>query len=493
MDRTIYATNSIRSSRHALVLVPALTVLVLGILWVTILLRLQVEKASVMRDTRVAARTLADALETHTLKTVHDVDEIALLVKYGYERTPQTFDLAAYRAYGLITADTALQVTIAGADGRVIASTLPFSGTVDLKDREHFRVHLSPANIGLFISQPVIGRISRQWSVQATRRIDRPDGGFGGVVIVSEDPAYLTDGFYNNAALGERGMIAVLSGRGFILSRRAGNSPSRSGEALPSSYVPLGKTVLADFSDPIDHVERVVASRHLEKYGLTVVAGLSVDEALDDYYRMRRVYVTMAGTITVMLAALSAWITALIVKLLNGKEELRRLSQTDRLTDLPNRGKIVDLLDEAIAAPGAVGKVAVIFVDLDNFKDLNDTYGHQCGDEVLAMVAARLQATVQERGVVGRLGGDEFLLVLTTDAITDVVEQMVTELTAALQVPLNSRWGVETVGASFGIAILNAGEDSCELIRKADFAMYQAKNRGPAYRIDSSTDRILAG
>ncbi|MFM0000592.1 sensor domain-containing diguanylate cyclase [Paraburkholderia dipogonis] len=493
MDRTIYATNSIRSSRHALVLVPALTVLVLGILWVTILLRLQVEKASVMRDTRVAARTLADALETHTLKTVHDVDEIALLVKYGYERTPQTFDLAAYRAYGLITADTALQVTIAGADGRVIASTLPFSGTVDLKDREHFRVHLSPANIGLFISQPVIGRISRQWSVQATRRIDRPDGGFGGVVIVSEDPAYLTDGFYNNAALGERGMIAVLSGRGFILSRRAGNSPSRSGEALPSSYVPLGKTVLADFSDPIDHVERVVASRHLEKYGLTVVAGLSVDEALDDYYRMRRVYVTMAATITVMLAALSTWITALIVKLLNGKEELRRLSQTDRLTDLPNRGKIVDLLDEAIAAPGAVGKVAVIFVDLDNFKDLNDTYGHQCGDEVLAMVAARLQATVQERGVVGRLGGDEFLLVLTTDAITDVVEQMVTELTAALQAPLNSRWGVETVGASFGIAILNAGEDSCELIRKADFAMYQAKNRDPAYRIDSSTDRIFAG
>ena len=337
-----------------------------------------------MRDTRVAARTLADALETHTLKTVHDVDEIALLVKYGYERTPQTFDLAAYRAYGLITADTALQVTIAGADGRVIASTLPFSGTVDLKDREHFRVHLAPADIGLFISQPVIGRISRQWSVQATRRIDRPDGGFGGVVIVSEDPAYLTDGFYNNAALGERGMIAVLSGRGFILSRRAGTSPSRSGEALPSRYIPLGKTVLADFSDPIDHVERVVASRHLEKYGLTVVAGLSVDEALDDYYRMRRVYVTMASTISVMLAALSTWITALIVKLLNGKEELRRLSQTDRLTDLPNRGKIVDLLDEAIAAPGAVGKVAVIFVDLDNFKELNDTYGHHCGDEVLA-------------------------------------------------------------------------------------------------------------
>lgn len=493
MDRTIYAASRTRSSRHALVLVPTLTVLVLGILWVTILLRLEIEKAAVMRDTRVAASTLADSLETHTLKTIHDVDEIALLVKYGCENAQQSFNLAAYRAHGLITADTALQVTIAGADGRVTASTLPFSGTIDLKDREHFRVHLSPVDIGLFISQPVLGRISKQWSVQATRRINNRDGSFGGVVIVSEDPAYLTDGFYNKAALGESGMIAVLSGRGFMLSRRAGDSPSRSGEVLPSGYSALGKTELADFTDPIDHVERVVASRHLEKYGLTVAAGLSVDEALDDYFRMRRVYVAMALTISVMLAALSTWITALIFKLLKNKEALQRLSQTDRLTDLPNRGKIVDLLDEAIAAPDAVGTVAAIFVDLDDFKEFNDTYGHQCGDEILVMVAGRLRATVEARGVVGRLGGDEFLIVLKADAVSGVVEQIVGELMVALQAPLHSRWGVERVGASFGISILRAGEDSCELIRKADFAMYEAKNRNPAYRAEPSADRALAG
>ena len=81
---------------------------------------------------------------------------------------------------------------------------------------------------------------------------------------------------------------------------------------------------------------------------------------------------------------------------------------------------------------------------------------------------------------------------LKADAITGVVEQMAGELTAALQVPLNSRWGVETVGASFGMATLKAGEDSSELIRKADFAMYEAKNREPAYRIESSADGIFA-
>lgn len=492
MNRPSHDFSSARSSRRALMLVPTLAMLILGILWVTILLRLQVEKDAVMRDTRVAARTLADALATHTLKTIHDVDEIALLVKFGYESAPRAFNLATYQAYGLISADTALQVTIAGADGWVVASTLPYSGAIDLGDREHFRIHRLNADTGLFISQPVLGRISKQWSVQGTRRINRPDGSFGGVVIVSENPSYLTDGFYNRAALGDHGMIAVLSGRGFMLSRRAGDAPSRTGDAPPNGYVAQRGTDPDDFKDPLDNVERVVASRHIEKYGLTVVAGLSVDEALDDYFRMRRVYVTMATAISVVLAALSTWITALILKLLRGKEELRRLSQTDRLTNLPNRGRIVDLLDEAIASPDAVGKVAVIFVDLDGFKKLNDTFGHQCGDEILITVAARLQGTIRNRGVVGRLGGDEFLIVIKTEFVSGSVEPILDDLSAALQAPLDLRWGVEVIGASLGVSVLKAGEDSNELIRKADFAMYEAKNRPPLRDSPAEMNCVIA-
>ena len=218
-----------KAPHRAFILLPALTVLILAVLWVTILMRLRVEKAAVLHDARVAAGTVASALDTHTLKTIHDVDTIALLVKYGYESSPDTFDLKKYQAYGLITADTALQVTLAGADGHVIASTIPFSGAIDLSDRKHFRVHRERPDVGLFLSEPLIGRISRQWSIQATRRINRPDGGFGGVVIVSENPAWLTDGFYTSAALGEHGMIAVLSGGGSMLSRRAGDAP------IPSS------------------------------------------------------------------------------------------------------------------------------------------------------------------------------------------------------------------------------------------------------------------
>jgi GGDEF domain-containing protein len=85
----------------------------------------------------------------------------------------------------------------------------------------------------------------------------------------------------------------------------------------------------------------------------------------------------MALIISFILIGFSLWIMALVAKLLKGKEELRRLSETDRLTGLFNRGRIKDLLHRAVSSPDASGRVAAIFVDLDNFKQLNDTHGHQ--------------------------------------------------------------------------------------------------------------------
>ena len=477
---------------RAFILLPALTVLILAVLWVTILMRLRVEKAAVLHDTHMAARTVASALGTHTLKTMHDVDAIALLVKHGYESSPATFDLKTYQAYGLITADTALQVTLAGPDGHVTASTIPFSGSVDLSDRKHFRVHRERSDVGLYISEPLIGRISRQWSIQATRRINRPDGSFGGVVIVSENPAWLTDGFYTSAALGEHGMIAVLSGHGFMLSRRAGGAPSRTGETLPMGYIAERSNDGSEFVDPIDHVERIVATDDVQRYGLIVMAGLSVDEALDDYYRMRRVYVTMASVISVILVGLSTWIAALILKLLEGKEQLRQLAHTDRLTGLSNRGCIMDALEEAVAAPDAAGRVAVIFVDLDRFKELNDTFGHHLGDSILAEIARRLKDATQDRARVGRLGGDEFLVVIQNDAACETASRIAACITSALDTPVSVNGDAYRVCASLGVAVLQPGERAADLVKTADLVMYDAKERSRASRAPVVSNTLVA-
>lgn len=491
LRRFIQRARSGRAFHRAFVLLPALTVLILAVLWVTILARLHVEKSAVLHDTRVAARTVASALDTHTRKTIHDVDTIALLVKYGYESSPQTFDLKKYQAYGLITADTALQVTLAGADGHVITSTIPFTGSVDLSDREHFRVHRDNPDTGLFISRPVIGRISRQWSIQATRRINRPDGSFGGVVIVSENPAYLTDGFYTSAALGDHGMIAVLSKSNFMLSRRAGDAPSRTGETMPVGYLDPNQNN-DEFVDPIDRVERIVATHTVKPYGLTVVAGLSVDEALDDYYRMRRVYVTMASVISVILVGLATWILALIAKLLTGREQLRRLAHTDRLTGLSNRGCIMDLLEEAVAAPDAVGRIAVIFVDLDGFKALNDTFGHHLGDAILIEIARRLTEVTYGDGEVGRLGGDEFLVVVTGGDVNETVAGIVKGITFALEWPIDVQGNEYRVRASLGVAVLQPGDRAEDLVKRADRTMYDAKEHSRTHRASVGTRALSA-
>ncbi|WP_240702320.1 sensor domain-containing diguanylate cyclase [Trinickia terrae] len=468
---------------RTLLLIPALTFAVLCVLWCTILLRLEVEKAAALRDTRLAARMLADSLRTHTLKTIHDVDEIALLVKYGYEKAHDAgrpFDLQSYQAHGLISSDTALQVTLVGPDGHVTMSTTPVTGVVDLSDREHFRVHRASPDVGLFISRPVIGRVSKHWSVQATRRLNNPDGSFAGVVVVSEDPAYLTDGFYNRTALGDHGMIAVVSRHGFMLSRRAENARSTAGQALPAGYDALLGEPETTLDDALDHVERIVAGSALDQYGLLAVAGLSVEDALDEYYRMRRVYVSMATVISLMLVGFAAWIMALIRKLLAGREELQRLSRLDRLTGLLNRGRISDLLTQAVAAADAAGRVAAIFVDLDDLKQLNDARGHQAGDTVLAALADRLRRVAGERGQIGRVGGDEFLVLVETVAANagEVAALIVRESAEALHEPVMLLNGEPyRMKASFGMAVLEAFETADDLVRRADTAMYDAKER----------------
>lgn len=485
MEPTLPGLERGKSLPRALIFIPALTFVVLCMLWITISVRLHLEKVAVLRETEDEAQTLVRSLQNHTLKTVHDVDEIALLIKYGYESAPQTFDLSKYEARGLISADTALQVTLVGPDGRVMASTLKFTGVIDLSDREHFLVHRSNPDAGLFISKPVIGRVSKQWSVQATRRINRPDGSFGGVIVVSEDPAYLTDGFYNRAALGEHGLIAVVSRHGFTLSRRAGEAPSTTGGPLPDGYKTVLSTHDGTVVDPVDHIERIVASRSIDRYDLMVVAGLSVDEALDDYFKMRRVYVVMALVISFILIGFSIWIMALVTKLLKGEEELRRLSETDRLTGLFNRGRITDLLHQAVSQPDASGRVAAIFVDLDDFKQLNDTHGHQAGDEALVILADRIRAAVGTRGAVGRLGGDEFLVIVgATPAhdidARDIATQTAEDIARTLTMAVTVRNNPYMMCASLGVAVLEQGDSADDLVRKADEAMYEAKEHGRA-------------
>jgi diguanylate cyclase (GGDEF)-like protein len=162
-------------------------------------------------------------------------------------------------------------------------------------------------------------------------------------------------------------------------------------------------------------------------------------------------------------------------------DELRRQAFHDALTGLANRNLLLDRLEHAVAQrPGPnVGLYAILFLDLDDFKAVNDNVGHSGGDELLLTVAQRLLKGLRPRDTAARLGGDEFAILLEDLRSKDEAHQVARRLINEVAAPIRIGDMDLTVGTSIGIAIGIAGESSAEdLLRNADFAMYRAKLLG---------------
>jgi diguanylate cyclase (GGDEF)-like protein len=161
--------------------------------------------------------------------------------------------------------------------------------------------------------------------------------------------------------------------------------------------------------------------------------------------------------------------------------ELARSGQRDALTNLPNRLLMLDRLENAIAtARRHETRIAVLFIDLDNFKRINDTLGHAIGDEALKLAARRLQSAVRDSDTVSRHGGEEFLVLLTDISQAADAASIAQKLQASLAAPARAGEHRLHLSASVGITIYpEDAEDAQTLISRADAAMYRSKRRGP--------------
>ncbi len=231
--------------------------------------------------------------------------------------------------------------------------------------------------------------------------------------------------------------------------------------------------------DPSDRDEAVAAKQRM------ILAGTEVEQRSDTYRLHRRdgttVWVRDDAMVLYNQDGNPAF-QGVLVDVTQEKDLEERLGHQafhDPLTGLPNRRLFRERVDRALAAPAWPGGGSIVlFIDLDNFKTVNDSFGHASGDEVIVAAARRIKSCARAGDTAVRLGGDEFALLLDNATVEQAAALAARILVALHDTPVEFSGNTVVVGASIGIAAAVPGETTETLLRNADLAMYQAKRRG---------------
>ncbi len=186
------------------------------------------------------------------------------------------------------------------------------------------------------------------------------------------------------------------------------------------------------------------------------------------------------GAFVLLAAFVLHYIRRTAATIAAGEDQLRHLAMHDPLSDLPNRTYFGERLAAAMDEAGRDASLAaVLSIDLDHFKDINDTLGHHIGDGLIRSVAQRLVRTLRSGDLVARLGGDEFAVITTEVADLTALDEIAQRLIEALRAPYDVVGHTLVIGASIGIAVIDRRSGAAaDIMRRADVALYRAKNEG---------------
>ena len=275
--------------------------------WAAVYYQVVHDKSQAKAAAETNAQNLAKAFEEHVLATVRHLDSTLLILRDSSLQRPASFleQLAIFKRTlpdNLIT-----QVSVIDARGVIVFSELRLpDAQTDLSDREHFRFQRDSKEDALFISKPVIGRVSGKWSLVFTRKILRRDGGFGGVVSVSVAPEFFSS-FFRSVDLGRNGVVSLIGTDHVIRARsRVGIYPSDAkGQLLPADrpcFDP-GRPAAGTYVLPssTDRLSRVWSYRRLRSYPLIVSVGLDENEIYGATRARRANLVIWGGCISALL------------------------------------------------------------------------------------------------------------------------------------------------------------------------------------------------
>jgi diguanylate cyclase (GGDEF)-like protein len=471
------------------VLFPTIAVLLLSVVWTATVEFVKARFSEAQREAALSNRELLDTYEAQVVRALHEIDQSLNLIKYWHDRDGGRRTLAELKERGLLLPDLLFTVSIADRRGTIIDSTAALP-QASVAEEEYFRTQRD--SDAFFVGRPPRGAAD-ETNLQFSRRLSAADGSFDGVVIVKVGAGYFVSG-YETAKLGEHGVLAIVGVDGIVRVRRSGEAQF-AGDAV--NYGTVISHVAALDSEPTitanswDGVKRWTSARELYGFPLAILVGLSVEEQLATARREAHTYWWRAGAGSLLVVVLTVLLGRLSWQLAQSRlregeiklEHAKRveyLAYHDGLTGLPNRSMFSKLLSQSISEAHRYGRrLAVAFLDLDHFKQINDTLGHDAGDQLLQEVAKRLKLCVRESDTVARLGGDEFVVLLPELSDVKHAALIAEKILSAVARPFTLIGHEFRVTASIGISAYPLdGLDEQTLTKNADVAMYQAKAEG---------------
>jgi diguanylate cyclase (GGDEF)-like protein len=212
-----------------------------------------------------------------------------------------------------------------------------------------------------------------------------------------------------------------------------------------------------------------------------VSISIPIKNLLKETHHTRLIILISAITLIGFLIAITYFMTLSLAKdLKNAQARLQTMALTDELTGLNNRRQVMARLEEEFQRAHRLGEsICLISIDIDHFKKINDSFGHPFGDLVLKHVAERMLNSVRPYDIVGRVGGEEFLIIAPASSSDEAVSLAGRIITAIRQESMSEGKIRVTVTASAGVAVINCDDaDIDDLLKRADHALYQAKSKG---------------
>ena len=294
-----------RPDMNAVIAVFCLALVV--IVWSVVIAQAQLDRQKAIDNAFKQNSNLAKAFEEQTIRTLKGVDSATLFLKREYARFGNQTNIASYIENGIIEDKLFVTITVSDERGDLLLSSQPFKPT-NVADREHFKVHAQEDSGRLIIGRPVLTRITGTWSIPMSRRINKPDGSFGGMVSALVDPRYFTD-FYQQTDLGQQGLVNLVGLDGISRARRIGNIASVGTDMSQSSLLKeQAKHAIGNFisTGRTENVPRYISFRTLAGYPLVVAVGTSKDEVLAEASRQQRQYFWAAVLVSVFIVLFAA-------------------------------------------------------------------------------------------------------------------------------------------------------------------------------------------